>query len=420
MTTTTTSSSSSNDRLVSDLPLHIFDKLVSRPHSAIFSNPIDLRQQILSKLQANASDDGSNITTVRELLKLSPPTMLRTLDPCLTYVECNRLLSRIYRECAAKPLSALEMMRRAQSSSIEKIPTGLSTLDQQLHGGLPVGSVVEIVGRAGVGKTHLSQQLCVLASQLGGGAVFIDAEKKLNLMRLREIAFERFLQQQQHHLQQHHANELADQVLENVTIHSLVSTQDLLDKLDVGNEITCRNTDAAQYEQSGNAPNASTRRRLPVRLIVIDSIAAPIRRDYDMMGGSSSNTAALRASALFQIAKRLKQLAYDYQVAVVVINQVGSGGMFSNRNDLQRNNALDIRDGEFTASLGTAWQYCVSTRIVLEHEDDPHRLQQEQPHGEGGNCIRVATLAKSLVSKRFKVPFELTKRGLCEVTQFAD
>ena len=412
---TTINSSNSNDRLVSDLPLHVFDKLVARPHSAI-ANPIDLRQQILFKLQANTVDDGSSITAVRALLKLSPPTMLRTLDPCLTYVECNRLLSRIYRECAAKPLSALEMMRRAQSSSIEKIPTGLSSLDHQLHGGLPVGSVVEIVGRAGAGKTHLSQQLCVLASQSGGGAVFIDAEKKLNLMRLREIAFERFLQKQQHHLQNQHANELADQVLENVTIHSLVSTQDLLDKLDdIGNEITSRNSDAAQYEQSGNVPNASTRRRLPVRLIVIDSIAAPIRRDYDMMGGSSSNTAALRASALFQIAKRLKQLAYDYQVAVVVINQVGSGGMFSNRNDLQRNNALDIRDGEFTASLGTAWQYCVSTRIVFEHEDDPHRLQQEQP-GDGENCIRVATLAKSLVSKRFKLSFELTKRGLCEVS----
>jgi len=298
-----------------------------------------------------------------------------------------------------------------QSSTPGKIPTGLPTLDTYLQGGIPIGSICELVGRAGVGKTHLAQQITVLAAKSGGGAVFIDAEKKLSLLRLREIAFERSLSDQNYAGQQKHAHELVQEMLENVTIHPLLTTRELLDIFDqLENEIINRNSEAVAYKQRGHTSNASIR-RLPVRLIVIDSIAAPIKRDFDMMG-SSSNTAARRASAIFQIAKRLKQLAYDHQLAVVVVNQVGSGSI-SSKNNVQRNNTLDIGDGAFTASLGTAWQYCVSTRIVLEHEDDPHRLQQEQH--SGGSSVRMATLAKSITSKRASLPFELTKQGLCEV-----
>lgn len=267
----------------------------------------------------------------------------------------------------------------------------------------------------------------------------MQAEKKLSLVRLREIAFERMLPNQQQsndniEEEQQHALELAQQVLENVTIHPLLTTRELLDVLDqLEEEIILRNANAAAYNKqrevmTNNIDDASAiRRALPVRLIVIDSIAAPIRRDFDMMGSSSSsNIAAKRASAIFQIAKRLKNLAYMYQLAVVVINQVGSGSMASSsiNESSQRNDTLDINDGEFTASLGTAWQHCVTTRIVLEHDNDPHRLhqqQQEQQHGGSVNlpsrtiASRMATLSKSLVSKRTKLPFELTKQGLCEV-----
>jgi len=211
-----------------------------------------------------------------------------------------------------------------------------------------------------------------VAAKLNGGAVYIDAEKKLSLLRLREIAFERYLADQndsdagQQPPQERHAHELAQRVLENVSVHGLLTTRELMDLLDgLEDEIILRNSQAAACKQQ------------------------------------RENTA------------RLKQLAYDYQLAVMVVNQVGSGNRISNRNDSQRNNTLDISDGEFTASLGTAWQYCVTTRIVLEHEDDPHRLQQEQ-FGGGGSSVRMATLAKSLVSKRAKLPFELTKSGLCE------
>jgi len=424
-TTTAAANSSSNDTRISDLPLHLFDKLLSSPRST--ANPtIDatiLRQQIISKLQTNnTSDDGA--TTVRELLRLAPTTLLSKVDPCLTYKEVNILLSRIHCECSAQSMSALGIIQRLNQSSCQKIPTGLTTLDECLQGGIPNDSITEVVGRAGVGKTHLSQQLTVLAAtKYNGGCIFIDAEKKLNLNRLQEISYERSLAEQnssgQQQQQQHqYANDITQQMLQNVTVREVLTTRELLDVLDqLEEEIILRNSTAK--EQQSTNDNVSSCRRLPVRLIVVDSIAAPIKRDFDMMGSSSTNIAAQRNTAIFQIAKKLKQLAYDYQLAVVVVNQVGSGSSMSAR--LDRGN-----DGEFSASLGTAWQHCVSTRIVLEHDDDQHRLQQNQQHQYSGSSTahnlpvqttstRTAMLTKSLVSKRMQLPFEVTTQGLFEV-----
>ena len=471
------SNHSSNNRLISDLPLRVYVKLICGPRSIV--NPIDgptLRSQILSKLHnTNIADldysysggnGGKGAKTIRDILHISPPILLRVLDPCLTYVECNRFLSRIHAECSVGRLSALEVIRRTKPtvSSLHKqggnlhsnndnvvndddlillngkISTGLPTLDGCLRGGIPIGSITEVVGRAGVGKTHLAQQLIVQAAMGGGGSIFIDAEKKLSLQRLRELALERrrrdvaVMMSAHTNTNQNSITDFAQQVLENVTIHSLLTTRELLDVLDnLEKEILLRNSEATNEGMDLTAAsNSNNLRRLPVRLIVIDSIAAPIRRDFDMMGGSSatssslsssSNTAANRASAIFQIAKRLKQLAYDHQLAVVVVNQVGSGhdnsfSSHNNNNNNQRNNTLDINDGEFTASLGTAWQYCATTRVVLEHEDDPHRLQQGGVAMHGNNnglSIRSATLTKSLVSKKTRLTFELIQQGLVEV-----
>ena len=400
----------------------------------------DLRQQILSKLShagdASSTNHNNNdkADTVQELLKISESALIRILDPLLTIVECRRLMMRVHGACAVQPCSALQVIRSTNNNRIGdgeqqqqqqhsprqfsgKISTGLSTIDNYLFGGFATRSITEVVGRAGVGKTHLAQQLCVLAATTsGGGAIFIDTENKLSLSRLNEIAMNRSRREKASTTITTNSsggsggmdpNDIAQHVLENVTVRSLLSTKELLETIDeLGLEITQRNTEA------------ETQSRLPVRLLVIDSIAAPIRRDFDMISSSSfgsSSSAAQRAAALLQIGQKLKQLASDFNLAVVVINQVGVGGNSNNhQGDYKRNDTLDIRDGEFTASLGTAWQYCVSTKIILEHYEDPHKQGQHQ----NGNvsATRTATIAKSLLSRRAMVEFQVTDEGLCEIS----
>lgn len=54
-----------------------------------------------------------------------------------------------------------------------------------------------------------------------------------------------------------------------------------------------------------------------VRLIIIDSVAALFRVDYDHSQGRS------RAAALFTLGQRLKALSAEYNTPVVCLNQVG-------------------------------------------------------------------------------------------------
>jgi RecA/RadA recombinase len=410
----------SSDKLISSLDCCVFKGLISRPRSLaiqINQNPDDndnaeeLRQQILTKLKNNA---GQCITTIGDVLNLSPTALLHILDPCLTYVECNRFITRIHEECAVRPVTALDVMRR--SNPVTNVPlfegklsTGLPSLDAQLRGGFPVCSITEIVGRAGAGKTHLSQQLCVLAATSGGGgAIYVDTENKMSVVRLKEIALERGNKRRRVGMEMAiNPSNPAEQVLENVTVHSSLTTRELSDTLDrLDKEINQRNTEASEYKDTVNSSGTQSSKRaqrLPVRLLVIDSIAAPLRRDY-----SSSNSTIQRSMAILEIAQKLKRLADEFQLAVVVVNQVGSGNS-SGAGDVQRNDTLDINEGDYTGSLGTVWQHCVSTRIALEHDVDPHRLDQEH------NQIRKVLITKSLLCKNAQFNFELTHQGVHEV-----
>merc|ERR1712232_380221 len=91
-------------RLVSDLPMHIFERLLAskrRPHASAVEASA-LHKQFTSKLK-NSSYNDAPITTVPELLKLPAVTLLRRADPLLTHGDAKRLLSIIHDEYAIQP-----------------------------------------------------------------------------------------------------------------------------------------------------------------------------------------------------------------------------------------------------------------------------------------------------------------------------
>jgi len=71
------------------LPLSIFNGLTSHSHREEAFNANDLRSAICSKLKEIGRKPGSqqleSITTVGQLLRMTPPALLRTLDPLLTH-----------------------------------------------------------------------------------------------------------------------------------------------------------------------------------------------------------------------------------------------------------------------------------------------------------------------------------------------
>jgi len=319
----------------------------------------------------------------------------------------------------------------------------MSCLDKCLRGGFCRGTISELVGRAGVGKSQLALQLCVMAAKYNQGSVYIDTEKKLSLARLKEIAEERSGMASQQvttadefsyggtsvlsatqvdmegvvdfygvHAETNFPYKSARDVLGNVTVHTADSTKELLEVVaSMEEEVLFRNQQAQEDDS-----------KYPVSLLILDSIAAPTRRDF------GSESAPQRVSAVLQLAQLLKRLADQLQLVVVVINQVG---LHDSLSDLQPSQGTDLV--AVKAALGTAWSHCLSTRLLLEHERDPHRLNsnvddahENMPpntidttsdfawkHERGR--VRKATVVKSNVAGMESMFYEIRVDGLNEI-----
>jgi RAD51-like protein 1 len=287
------------------------------------------------------------------------------------------------------------------------LPTGLQSLDRNGTGGIRLGSITEVVGRAGAGKTQFALQLVLMAAKYNQGAMYIDTEKKLILERLRDMAAQRWSHNTRNHDPQgtfhdggpgvtsstpndvSFAFKHPDDVLRNMTVKQPNSTEELLTVLESAEaEILHRN------QQTG----------FPVRVLIVDSIAAPLKRDF------GTNAVPQRAATAFSIAQTLKRYAEQLHLAVIVINQVGLEGQSgsSTGGSGRRHDQVAVR-----AALGTSWHHCVSTRILVDHEIDPHR-DGHKPDSAHKSHWRSLNVIKSNWMPSTTVHFEITPVGMIE------
>eukprot|EP00899_Mesostigma_viride_P003061 jgi/Mesvir1/12756/Mv26051-RA.2 len=335
----------------------------------------------------------ANITTAQELLSCTTIELLEKVDS-ITIDRLENLITNVSKAVRPVLKTAWVMYsdRVAASQGCYHLPLQLPELDATLRGGLPIGSIVELVGPAGVGKT----QVCLMATAFTsvhtndpstgfhGHVLYIDTENKFNSMRVVEIAQARF--------PQGIFDESAiEQMMGRITVVRPASTSafmallDELDALVVGHR---------------------------VRLIVVDSIAALARSEF---GG---NSMLERSTALAKQASRLKFVAETFGVVVLLTNQIvalrggaghgpalfefdakrrlaaaaqpvgGVGGWDADMPEAGRAGRPEAapggafsgapsdpgrqhQDGFVTAALGTLWAHAVNTRLVLEMAADP-------------------------------------------------
>jgi RecA/RadA recombinase len=264
------------------------------------------------------------------------------------------------------------------------LPTGLPKLDRGSGGsggGIRLRSVTEVVGRAGAGKTQFALQLVLMAAKYNQGCMYIDTEKKLILERLRDMATVTATARGNDDM---FSFKTAETVLQNMTVKQPHSTAELVSVLDAAEEEILLRNQQHHLHQTSSSSSSSTRSggrpltTFPVRLLIVDSIAAPLKRDF------GPQSIPQRAATAFSIAQTLKRLAEQLHLAVIVINQVGiaAGGGGSNDADnyhyrRQQQQQPDTHHHHHQvavrASLGMSWHHCVSTRILLDHDVDPHR-----------------------------------------------
>lgn len=262
------------------------------------------------------------------------------------------------------------------------------------------------------GKSHLCMVLA-LSAQLPacttrpGGAVILTSE--------REVPTDRLIQLAKTALAAHDPPE------------SSTTVKDLLDNIHTNR---CLDIDALEHALSYSLPWELEKRRQAgkgtIRLLVLDSITALLRGGETALSSSVAGLAQ-RSKYLCAIADKLKALAVEYELAVVVINQVsdvftnrggagaqgapsmtqqvqGNGGTQFNASQQPGSSGYGYETQFFTdpgpeppmlyatqarwfsgqsqgymkeASLGIVWANAVNTRIMLSRTGRRRRVQRE-------------------------------------------
>lgn len=294
------------------------------------------------------------LLSVRDVFERTPFELMELLD--LSHERVAALLHTIASAVLPPPQTALSMLRRSQEHPAH-LRTMLAPLDTALLGGLPAGSVTELVGPAGLGKTQFCLGMCIVGCldrlAEAGRVLYIDTERKFSVERLMQIAETRFSQN------------LAGPgamlaMLDRILVQSPESSESLVTLLE-GLEIA--------VPQNG------------IKLVIIDSIAALARTDYGV------SDIVERQLMLGRQASKLKFLAESFRIPVLVTNQVttavsGSGGL--------------------TAALGPTWAHAVNTRLIMAAQQDL----------ETGAQLRVLTVAKSPIAPLTSVVYAITKGGV--------
>ena len=225
------------------------------------------------------------------------------------------------------------------------VGTGDAGLDEALGGGLRVGTLTEITGErsaldhlvtevadglfSAAGKSHFTLSLA-LAAQIPaltthpGGAMILTSE--------REIATDRLVALAQHLLAAHdpenklNPRDLLDNVLTNLCQDMTALDHALAYKIPFILRSRRRETHSALLGQRPDAEdedvNANDTDVKPIRLLVIDSITALVRGADQPYASSSTAGLTARSRYLCSVSDKLKTLAVEFDLAVVIVNQV--------------------------------------------------------------------------------------------------
>ncbi|KAM3557052.1 hypothetical protein ARSEF4850_005246 [Beauveria asiatica] len=186
----------------------------------------------------------------------------------------------------------------AQTSCISTLD---DTLDAALGGGVPVGYITEFAGESGAGKTQFLLSLC-LAVQLpaprglGRQALYVSTEAALATRRLSQML-----------AGSDALRDLDDAAPCRPSLDNILST-------------VTPDLESQDHILEYQVPVLLARH--DIGLLVIDSVAANYRAEFESRGSSLGSSMAARSAQLVRLGAHLRDLARRHGIAVVVANQV--------------------------------------------------------------------------------------------------
>lgn len=185
----------------------------------------------------------------------------------------------------------------------QKVATGIPSVDKMLQGGINEGSVTEVCGEAGAGKTQLAMWCAITTlCQSPQCRVVVFSSEPFPHSRMSDFATT--LSAQSHVPVQ--------ELLERVLIKKVTTVKELAD---------------------GFQEIRALRKLFGVPLVIVDSITAVVSSD---------------TSNILQVGDMLQRMAHETPSAVLVTNQVRSR-----------------MGGGNVAALGLSWSQCIHTRLFL-------------------------------------------------------
>ncbi|KAH9001739.1 P-loop containing nucleoside triphosphate hydrolase protein [Lactarius akahatsu] len=291
------------------------------------------------------------------------------------------------------------LLRDVIRDGSETITSGDVNLDKMLGGGIRVGMIWELVGEGRVfaasGKTQLALQLSLLVQLpvaqggLNGSACYLTTSTGLPTPRLIELLHEHPL---------------------------LVGSHCTLDNIQTS---VTKSVDSLLYALSEVLPalmDAANARSMPLKLLVIDSLAELLLEDK-----VSTASLADRSRNLSAIAAQLHALAATRQLAVLAINRVTD--VWERRPDADPGTPGELIYAEHarifgraegaskSAALGLVWANQINARVFLARTARRYALPAEKSRDrkrqrtEGAGATAAIVRADDVVVRRLSVVF---------------
>ncbi|XP_050354044.1 DNA repair protein XRCC3 [Nymphalis io] len=196
------------------------------------------------------------------------------------------------------------------------VKSGCASVDKILNGGFRVGTLTEIYGESGAGKTQIALQTAVYCGS--SGCVFICTEDLFPVKRFNQIS-------------QYVWHDIKNiECKKNIFIEHLTEAHELL---------SCIRVRLPKLLKLNN-----------ISAVILDSVAAPFR--------SENTNYVQRAEELKELAILLLNIAQEYNLAVICINQVTA--CFTGSNDV-------------LPTLGLVWSNLICCRLKLTKKTSEYR-----------------------------------------------
>ncbi|XP_045123255.1 DNA repair protein RAD51 homolog 4-like [Portunus trituberculatus] len=236
-------------------------------------------------------------------------------------------------------VSGRELLHQAIHNT-KVFSTGCKMLDRLVEGGLTTGEVVEVCGGSGEGKTTLCLQLALHAAlEQGLSVLYVDPVGSLNHLRVNPL-----VEALPHDLK------AVEDALSRIKVTGASDVWEVFAALRIATQpfIPVR---YGQLDEGGAQDGDSNLAK--IKLVIIDSLASvmlPLITKEDSKQG---------LAILNQLAVRLKTVAKEQQVAVVVVNNVVQAG--SGHNNLQHHTAKP----KWMPALGRFWRSVPRIRLYV-------------------------------------------------------